>query len=124
MNQATKKTVSEETSARIPVEEQVLMDRIAKIKAKKNPSEEEQDTLAQASDDLKARKFVRLAEARVTKACKSISLIGNLSGRSQYLYTDEQVKAIENALIASVSEALAPFKKAGDDSEDKGFSFG
>lgn len=43
-------------------------------------------------------KFMNLAEKRVTKAIKDLRLIGNLSNRSNYSYTEEDVKKIVGAL--------------------------
>jgi len=47
-------------------------------------------------------KFVQLAEKRVTKALKDIHLIGNLSNKNNYEYTDVDSKkiiiALENAI--------------------------
>ena len=40
----------------------------------------------------KREKFVKLAEARVSKALKELQLIGNLSNRSAYEYSEEDVK--------------------------------
>lgn len=49
-------------------------------------------------------KFVALAETRVTKAIKSIRLVGNLSNRNNYKYTKEDaqkiIKALENEVRA------------------------
>lgn len=43
-------------------------------------------------------KFVRLANKRVNNAIKAIELIGNLSNRSNYDYTAEDVEKILGAL--------------------------
>jgi hypothetical protein len=53
------------------------------------------------------KKFVELAEKRVTRAMKDIKLIGNLSNRSNYSYTDKDAKAI----------VKARFDHKGDDAE-------
>lgn len=42
--------------------------------------------------------FKRIAEARTNKILKSISLLGNLSNKSYYEYTDEQIEAIFEAI--------------------------
>ena len=47
-------------------------------------------------------KFVRLANARVNRAIKDIQLIGNLSNKSNYAYTDEDVEKIFRALTEEV----------------------
>lgn len=52
-------------------------------------------------------KFVKLASARVSKALKDIQLIGNLSNRSNYDYTNEDITKIFKAL----NEEIAACKK-------------
>lgn len=52
-------------------------------------------------------KFVRLANRRVSKALKAIQLIGNLSNKSNYDYTEEDVQKILKAL----QEELAACRK-------------
>ncbi|MDT3684767.1 MAG: hypothetical protein RO009_06975 [Pseudorhodoplanes sp.] len=61
-------------------------------------------------------KFVQLAQARVNKALKDIQLIGNLSNRSNYDYTDEDVTKIFKAL----NEELAACKKRFDTKKKNG----
>lgn len=43
-------------------------------------------------------KFVELAEKRTVKAIKAVRLIGNLSNKTNYSYTDADVKKIITAL--------------------------
>ena len=43
-------------------------------------------------------RFVALAEKRVKRAIKDLQLIGNLSNKSNYSYTEQDVKKILNAL--------------------------
>ena len=40
--------------------------------------------------ETKSERFVRLAEPRVSRACKAVSLLANLAS-SQYEYTEKQV---------------------------------
>jgi hypothetical protein len=58
-------------------------------------------------------KFVELAENRVNKAIKDIKLVGNLSNRSNYSYTEQDVKKITNALRKAVDEMKARFDSKG-----------
>lgn len=69
----------------------------------------------------KRQKFIDLAEARVTRAIKDIRLIGNLSNRSAYSFTDEDVRKIFRALQKETEAAKARFGGDGDarDSEFK-----
>ena len=63
-------------------------------------------------------KFVRLAEARVTKALKDIKLIGNLSNRSNYSYTEEDSKKIYQALKKAVEDMKSKFDSKGADEDE------
>ena len=56
------------------------------------------------------QKFVQLAEARVNKTLKDIQLIGNLSKRSNYDYTDEDVERIFKALSQEVAACKKRFE--------------
>lgn len=61
-------------------------------------------------EETKQQKFVRIAEPRVTRACKAVSLLGNLAG-SSYKYTEEQVDAMFGAVQKALDEARAAFRK-------------
>ena len=56
--------------------------------------------------------FVRLAEARVSKALKHIQLIGNLANRSNYDFTDEDVAKIFKALNDEINACRRRFEHA------------
>ncbi len=43
-------------------------------------------------------RFVGLAEKRVSRAIKDLRLVGNLSNRSNYSYTEDDARAIFKAL--------------------------
>lgn len=53
----------------------------------------------------KRDKFVKLAESRTANAIRSIRVIGNLSNRSHYEFTDADIRKIVAALSGEV-EAL------------------
>lgn len=59
-------------------------------------------------------KFKELAEKRVRRALKEIQLIGNLSNRSNYFYTEEDAKKIVKALQNAVTELKTRFDNKGD----------
>ena len=59
---------------------------------------------------LKREKFVDLAEARVSRAMQAIRVIGNLSNRSTYEYSDEDVRKIVKALSAELESMQARFR--------------
>ena len=61
----------------------------------------------------KREKFVKLAESRVNKTLKDVQLIGNLSNRSAYEYSDEDIRKIFKALQESLDKAKQRFTDAG-----------
>jgi RNA recognition motif-containing protein len=65
--------------------------------------------------------FVRLAEARTRKLIKDAELLGNLSNRSNYSYTEEDVRKIFKAVGKSVQEAEMRFKMALGSAGNKDF---
>ena len=71
------------------------------MKSKTNSDAQERD---------KSAKFIELANKRVNRAVKDISLIGNLSNRRNYTYNEEQAKKIIKALQSSVDQVKASFQ--------------
>lgn len=67
-------------------------------------------------------KFKELAEARVRKAAKSIQLIGNLGNRSNYSYTDTDVRKIFGYLDKTLKEARLKFDSNASAGKDAGFT--
>lgn len=63
------------------------------------------------------KKFVDLATKRVRRTIKDIRLIGNLSNRSNYVYSDEDVRKIHKTLLTEITNMKARFdrKGAGED---------
>ncbi len=61
----------------------------------------------------KRKKFEDIAIRRVNKVIKEIRLIGNLSNRSSYEYTEEDVKKIVKALQREVDAVKARFEGPG-----------
>lgn len=57
----------------------------------------------------KREKFLSLGEARVSRAIKDIRLIGNLSNRSAYEFTDQDVKKIFRTLSRELDAAKTRF---------------
>lgn len=58
----------------------------------------------------KRDKFVILAEKRVNKVIKDMQLIGNLSNKNNYQYTDADVELIFKALENSIRDLKSKFK--------------
>ena len=66
----------------------------------------------------KRKKFLELANSRVNKTLSNIKLIGNLSRKNNYEYSEKDVRAIFNALEKELKTAKALFLKANN-GEDK-----
>ena len=64
----------------------------------------------------KRQKFVDLAGARVNKALKDLQLIGNLSNKSAYEFSEGDIRKIFGALQKGLEGAKARFSKEGDGS--------
>lgn len=62
-------------------------------------------------DEKKHQKFLELAENRTNKALDTIRLLGNLSNRQSYAYTDAEVKKMVKALRDAVSEVEQRFSR-------------
>lgn len=60
------------------------------------------------------KKFVELAEKRVVRTIRDIRLIGNLSNRSNYSYTEEDARKIYRALRAEIDAMKARFEAKGE----------
>jgi hypothetical protein len=67
----------------------------------------------------KRRKFIELAEARVNRAIKDIRLIGNLSNRAAYSFTDEDTKKMFRALVKEIEIAKARFGDGASGGENE-----
>lgn len=70
-------------------------------------------------NETKRDKFVRLAEARTNKALDQIRLIGNLSDRSTYEFTEEDVAKIFNHLDREIKHARQKFAAAEENTKFK-----
>jgi len=62
-------------------------------------------------------RFVVLAEKRVARTIKDIRLIGNLSNRTNYTYTNEDVKKIVSALSAELANMKKRFETRNETEE-------
>ncbi len=70
------------------------------------------------AEKAKAAKFVELAQKRATKAINAIRSLAKLSNKGNYVYTDEQIKTLSEALRKEVIDMNDAFSKTP--SEDKG----
>lgn len=64
-------------------------------------------------------KFKELAEKRVNKTIKDLGLVGNLANRSNYSYTEQDVKKILKALKDALDETRAKFESGGASSKSE-----
>lgn len=62
----------------------------------------------------KRAKFIELANRRVTRAIREIKLVGNLSNRSNYEYSDEDAKKIVRALQKEIDILKGRFTEGGN----------
>lgn len=63
-------------------------------------------------------KFKELAEKRVNKTIKDIKLIGNLSNKSNYSYTEQDVKKIYSALKKELDLMKSRFDNNGANEDE------
>lgn len=61
------------------------------------------------SNNKKAENFVRLAEARTNKIIDMVLLLGNLSNKTNYSYTNEQVEAIFDSIQQALDDTKQKF---------------
>jgi hypothetical protein len=61
---------------------------------------------------VKRDKFVELAEARVSRAMQAIRVVGNLSNRNNYEYSDDDVKKIVKALSSEIEAMQGRFRSS------------
>lgn len=60
--------------------------------------------------ETRKERFKRLANARVNNTLKQIELVGNLSNKSMYDYSEEDVKKMFSVLESSIREARLKFR--------------
>lgn len=72
-----------------------------------------------ATNETKRERFVRLAEARTNKILDMIKLLGNCSSKSNYEYTDEDVRKIFGAIEREMKNARAKFNGTDTQKEDR-----
>ncbi|MGI6359452.1 MAG: hypothetical protein ACOX02_00200 [Acholeplasmatales bacterium] len=62
-------------------------------------------------EETKRQKFQRLAEARTNRIIEQLDILGNLSNRSNYEYTKEEV----NKIFRTIERALKRVERQFDD---------
>ena len=58
----------------------------------------------------KRERFLRLVEKRMSNTLHDIKLVGNLSNRSAYEYTDKDVRRITKALEEAIADLRQRFR--------------
>ena len=67
-------------------------------------------------------RFVKLAEARTRKTIRMIQLIGNLSNRTNYKFSDDAVAQIFRALNGELRRARQRFEDSNNGLESEQFT--
>lgn len=62
------------------------------------------------ANESKSDAFKRLGASRVNAAIEQIRLIGNLSNTSLYEYSEEQIAALESALVEATKSAVSKLR--------------
>jgi hypothetical protein len=62
--------------------------------------------------DIRKENFKRIAENRTNKILDMISLLGNLSNKSYYNYTDDQINAIFDSIQNELDKQKMKFIKS------------
>lgn len=63
-----------------------------------------------AVEEVKADRFKRIAENRTNRTIEALRLLGNCANRSNYSYTEEEVKKIFTAIEAELKKAKEKFQ--------------
>ena len=70
-----------------------------------------------ATEQEKSQRFKRVAEARTNKIIESIRLLGNCSNRSNYSYSEEDVKKIFSAIESELKIAKQRYQTKSKNSK-------
>ena len=70
-----------------------------------------------ATEQEKSQRFKRVAEARTNKIIESIRLLGNWSNRSNYSYSEEDVKKIFSAIESELKVAKQRYQTKSKNSK-------
>ena len=73
------------------------------------------------NDNVRLKKFEELAEKRVNETIKRLRLIGNLSNKKNYIYTEEHSRQIFKALDEELKILKLRFQ--GKDNQEVQFRF-
>lgn len=65
-----------------------------------------------SNEELKRERFVKIAENRTNKILDMLKLLGNCSNKNNYIYSDQDVKEIFNAIDAELKIVKSRFQEA------------
>jgi len=65
------------------------------------------------------KKFIELAEKRMTRLIKQIKLVGNLANKSNYIYTDKQASKIIKTLNDELNDVKQKFRNSKNSKSTK-----
>lgn len=71
----------------------------------------------------KKNKFIDLAKSRTNKAIKAINLIGNLSNKSHYSYSPQQINQVFSAIEKEIKLVKRKFLSTKKNEKTYGFEF-
>lgn len=63
-----------------------------------------------ASEREKSERFKRVAESRTNRIIEQIRLLGNCANRSNYEYTEEEIKKIFSAIESELKETKQKYQ--------------
>ena len=69
--------------------------------------------MSKSSRESKLQRFERLAQKRVTEALRRLRLVGNLSNRANYDYSDDHIRQVIDALEAELKQLKNRFRQEG-----------
>jgi hypothetical protein len=75
-----------------------------------------------SSKESKRQRFERIAQRRITEALHRLRLLGNLSNRATYDYSDEHVKQMLDALETELKQVRHRFRNEGS-GQGQAFTF-
>jgi len=68
-------------------------------------------------DEKKRERFLKIAENRTNKIISTIRLLGNCSNKSNYNYTEQEIKKIFNAIEEELKIAKNKFNGKSDNNK-------
>ncbi len=69
--------------------------------------------------ETKRERFIRIAEARTNKILDMLKLLGNCSNKSNYDYSEDDIKKIFSAIEKETKNAKAKFNGSDTQKEDR-----